>query len=267
MTAKSTWALFAAATVAVASVTAAGLVLADRAPASTKKITGTTAETPGLAWSLDAGEYLGRPFGGFSDPREGSAYSSSQPGVIVAGNTLLTIAGTPSEGYAFNDPVMIGVDANDGNVRWQAPAHDLVRCSDIPLGGKIYCYALNTKKGWELVTYDIDTGVSARRTSPEPIFALATTSDTLYIAEGSVEDNDVRVHSGTYEDVSANWTQTFDVGGSYEELYGDVLTVVDGVGLIQLASTWRSSTPLRARNCGETATTTVSTPQPSSVEG
>lgn len=166
MIAKSTWALIAAAAVAVASVTAAGFVLADRAPTSTEKITGTPPNTPGLAWSLDAAEYLGRPFGGFSDPREGSAYSSFQSGVIVAGDTMLTIAGTPTDGYGFENPVMIGVNANDGNVRWEAPAHDLVHCSDTPLGGKIYCFALNTKTGWELVTYDIDSGVSARRTSP-----------------------------------------------------------------------------------------------------
>lgn len=233
MTAKSTWALIAATVVAVASVTAAGFVLADRSPNSTKKITGTSAETPGLAWSLDPAEYLGRPFADFSDPRGGSSFNSGEPGFIVSGDTLVTIAGIPTAGMDLKDPVMIGVNATDGTVLWQAPAHDLVQCSETPLGGRIYCYALNTREGWSLVTYDIESGASVRRKSPEAIFGLTTTSDTLYIAEGSPEENDVRVHSGTFDDVSANWTHAFDIGGSYEELYGDVLTVTNGVGLVR----------------------------------
>jgi outer membrane protein assembly factor BamB len=231
--AKNTWALIVAATVAVASVTAAGFVLADHAPTSAKKITGTSADTPGLAWSLDAAEYLDRPFADFADPRGGSSFDSGQPGFILAGDTLMTIVGIPTEGYSLDDAVMIGVDADDGSVRWQAPAHDLVQCSETPLDGKIYCHALND--GWDLVTYDIETGVSVRRTSLDPVFALTTTADTLYTVEGNPEDGDVRVHSGTFDDVSANWTRSVDISGGYEDVYGsEVLSVTDGIGLVRM---------------------------------
>ncbi|OUC78123.1 PQQ-binding-like beta-propeller repeat protein [Gordonia lacunae] len=232
MRARSTWTLGVAAVVAVVTVSAATVVWVDRVPSTVKKITGTTAETPGLAWSFDPAESLGRPFAAFADPRGGTAFTAGEPGVIRSGDTLLTVVGTPNEGTTLGDPVMIGIDAGSGDVRWQAPAHDLVSCSDVPLHGKIYCHAL--RKGSELVTYDIDSGESARRTVSESIFAITTTSDALYVAEGSVEENDVRVHSGTFDDVSAHWTRRFDVGASYEEVYSsEALTVIDGVGLVR----------------------------------
>ncbi|ORM32887.1 hypothetical protein BFL43_14765 [Williamsia sp. 1135] len=224
---------------AVVTVSAAAIVLADRAPTSVKKITGTSEETPGLAWSFDPAEYLDRPFAGLTDPRLGSSFNSGEPGFILTGDTFLTIAGSPTEGLALDKPVMISVDAKDGTARWQAPAHDLLGCSDIPLGGKIYCYAMSDK--YEIVTYDIDSGVSERRTVPESVYGLTTTSDALYIAEGSLEESvegsDVRVHSGTFDNISANWSQPVDIGGYYEDLYGiDVLTVTDGVGLVRIGN-------------------------------
>ena len=230
---KSTWSLIAAAAVAVVTVTAAGFVMVDHHTSpTTKKITGTTADTPGLAWSLDAAEYLGRPFADFSDPRDGSSYNSGTPGFVLAGDTLVTLAGVPTEGYELDDAVMIGVDAEDGTVRWQAPAADLQQCSGEPLDGKLYCFTMG--EGYELVTYDIESGESARRPIEESVFGLTTTEDTLYVVEGNAEDNEVRVHSGTYDDVSANWTQSFDIGGVWEEVFGrDILTVTDGVGLVK----------------------------------
>jgi len=233
---KSTWQLVAAAAAAAVTLTAAGSVLVDHhAQTSVKKITGTTAETPGLAWSLDAAEYLGRPFGDFSDPRSGSSFSSGTPGFILADDTLVTIAGVPTEGFALDDAVMIGVDPGSGTVRWEAPATSLQQCSEEPLGGKIYCFTMDD--GYELVTYDIESGETARRSLAQPVFGLTTTSDTLFIAEGSLEENDVRVHAGSFDDISANWSRSFDISGGWEQMYGlDILTVTDGVGLVQTGS-------------------------------
>jgi hypothetical protein len=230
---KSTWALVAAAAVAVVTVTAATLVVVNHGTStSVKKITGTTAQTPGLAWSLDAAQYLGKPFADFSDPRGGASYSSGTPGFLVYGDTLVTIAGVPNDGYTLDEAVMIGVDADDGTVRWKAPAADLQQCSEIPLGGKILCYAIND--AYHLVSYDIESGAYTRRTTEESVFGLTTNSDTLYIVEGNAEDNEVRVHSGTFDDVSENWTQSFDIGGSWEVVFGEnILTVTDGVGLVK----------------------------------
>ncbi|WP_439032548.1 outer membrane protein assembly factor BamB family protein [Gordonia terrae] len=232
MPARGRWTLVAAAVAAVVTVSAATVVWVDRVPSTIKKITGTTAETPGLAWSLDPAESLGRPFAAFADPRGGTAFTAGEPGMIRSGDTLLTIVGTPNEGTTLGDPVMIGIDARTGGVRWQAPAHDLVSCSETPLHGKIYCHAM--RKNYELITYDIESGESERRRVSESIFAITTTSDALYVAEGSVEDDDVRVHSGTFDDVSAHWTRHFDMGASYEEVYAsEALTVTDGVGLVR----------------------------------
>lgn len=232
MPARSTWTLIVAAVAAVVTVSAATVVWVDRVPATVQKITGTTAATPGLAWSLDPADRLGRPFAAFADPRAGTAYGVGEPGMIRSGDTLLTVVGTPNEGMTLGDPVMIGIDATNGQVRWQAPAHDLVSCSDVPLDGKIYCHAL--RKNHELVSYDIDSGESVRRRVSENIFAIRTTSDALYVAEGNVEEDDVRVHSGTFDDVSAHWTRRLDMGASYEEVYSsEALAVIDGVGLVR----------------------------------
>ncbi|ETD32484.1 hypothetical protein W823_14250 [Williamsia sp. D3] len=230
---RSTRALIAAATAATVTVTAAAAVVANQGPTSVKKITGTNEQAPGLAWSLDAAEYLGRPFADFSDPRGGSSYMSGTPGFILAADTLVTIVGIPTDRYVLDEAVMIGVDPENGSVRWRAPAADLEQCSAQPIDGKIYCYA--QADGHAIVTYDLKSGTSERRSVEEYIFGLTTTADTLYIIEGSPEDGEVRVHSGGFDDVSANWTQSFDVSGGWEEVYqSGVLTVNDGVGLVRM---------------------------------
>jgi hypothetical protein len=228
---RGNWPLIAAAAAAVVSITAAALVVGDT-PTSVKKITGTNDEAPGLAWSLDAAEYLGRPFADFSDPRGGSSYMSGTPGFVLAADTLVTIVGIPTDRYVLDEAVMIGIDPENGAVRWRAPAEDLEQCSEQPIEGKIYCYA--KAEGPELVTYDLSSGETERRSVKEYIFGLTTTSDALYIVEGDPEDHDVRVHSGNFDDVSANWSRQFDVGGGWEEVYqSGVLTVTDGVGLLK----------------------------------
>ena len=230
---RSTRALIAAAAAAVVTVTAAATVVANQGPTSVKKITGTNEHAPGLAWSLDAAEYLGRPFADFSDPRGGSSYMSGTPGFILAADTLVTIVGIPTDRYVLDEAVMIGVDPENGSVRWQAPAADLEQCSAQPIKGKIYCYAQTD--GHEIVTYDLKSGASERRSVEEYVFGLTTTADTLYIIEGSPEDGEVRVHSGNFIDVSANWTQKFDVSGGWEDVYqSGVLTVADEVGLVRM---------------------------------
>ncbi|CAM2962330.1 putative pyrroloquinoline-quinone binding quinoprotein [Williamsia muralis] len=233
MPSRSTRALIAAAAAAVVTVTAAAAVVANQGPTSVKKITGTNEHAPGLAWSLDAAEYLGRPFGDFSDPRGGSSYMSGTPGFILAADTLVTIVGIPTDRYVLDEAVMIGVDPENGSVRWRAPAADLEQCSDQPIDGKIYCYA--QADGHAIVTYDLKSGASERRSVEEYVFGLTTTADTLYIIEGSPEDGEVRVHSGNFDDVSANWTQKFDVSGGWEDVYqSGVLTVADEVGLVRM---------------------------------
>ncbi|GGF37464.1 hypothetical protein GCM10007298_36510 [Williamsia phyllosphaerae] len=238
---KSTWALIVAAVAAVLTVTAAVVVVMDRSSPTSSSVragAGTHTDAPGVAWSLDAATYLGRSFGEFSDPRGGASYRSGNPGLLLAGDTLMTIAGSPTDQYVLGDAVMLGIDPANGSVRWKAPAADIEECSPTPLGGKLYCYAIGGGTGSTIVTYEIDSGLTARRPIAENVFGLTTTSETLYVAEGSLDENDVRVHSGSYSDVSSNWTHGFDIGGDYEGIYetDNVLTVIDGVGLIRTGS-------------------------------
>ncbi|MGK9269496.1 PQQ-like beta-propeller repeat protein [Williamsia muralis] len=229
---RSTRALIAAAAAAVVTVTAAAVVVADQGPTSVKKITGTNEHTPGLAWSLDAAEYLGRPFADFSDPRGGSSYMSGTPGFILAADTLVTLVGIPTDRYVLDEAALIGVDPENGSVRWRAPAADLEQCSAQPIEGKIYCYAQTD--GHAIVTYDLKSGASERHPVEESVFGITTTADALFIIEGSPEDGGVRVHSGSFDDVSANWTQSFDVSGGWDMYQSGVLTVADGVGLVRM---------------------------------
>lgn len=238
---KSTLVLIVAAVVAVATVTAAVVVVMSRTTSTASSAgsnSGAESDAPTVSWSLDAATYLGRPFGEFSDPRGGASYRSGNPGLLLAGDTLVTIAGSPTDQYVLGDAVMLGIDPTNGGVRWKAPAADIEECSPTPLGGKLYCYAIGTGTGSTLVTYDIESGRAARRPIAENVFGLTTTSDTLYIVEGSLDENDVRVHSGTYADVSAHWTRSFSIGGDYEGIYetDNVLAVTDGVGLVQTGS-------------------------------
>ncbi|MBJ7291237.1 MAG: PQQ-binding-like beta-propeller repeat protein [Williamsia sp.] len=220
---------------AVVTVTAAVLVITGRGPSGVKRITGTDGATPGLAWTLDAAKYLGRPFGQFSDPRGGASYRSGEPGLLLARNTLITIAATPTKEFELDDAVMLGIDPETGVVRWKSPARDLEQCSDTPIAGRLYCLASNDNGPRAIVTYDIKSGATARKPVKEFVFGIATSADTLYTVEGSPEENDVRVHSGTFDNVSANWTRGFDIGGGWEDVFTeDLLTVTDGVGLISI---------------------------------
>lgn len=256
---RQTWALAAAAVTAVVTVTVATIIVVT----NTGSDTGGSASRsgpPAVAWTLDAAKYLDRPFGQFSDPRGGASFGSGTPGFVDTGDTLVTLAGSPTSGYYLDDAVMIGIAPETGQVRWRSPAADIEGCGSTPVGGKLVCYASNSGGKFEIVTYDIESGTSARRSISEFVFAIATTGDTVYIVEGSPEEDDVRVHSGTVEDVSAHWTHAYDLGAAWESVYEDqVLTVTDGVGLLDIggqiaqfaadsgAERWRS-TDYRATN-------------------
>lgn len=205
---RSAWTLAAAAVVAAVTVTAAGVVLFQHTPPTAKKITGTDDGTPGLAWSFDVATALDRPWAELVDPRAGVVFPNNAPSAIEVGDTLVSAAGVNRDGYSLEDPVMIGIDANTGELRWQTPAAAVSQCSDTPLDGKIVCYAAAEK--YEIVTFD-------------------------------AENYDVRVHAGTVDDLSATWVRQFDAGGGWEEIFsGAALTVRDGIGLVGTA--WQSAT-------------------------
>lgn len=233
MPSRSTWGLVAAAIAATVSVTAAVLVVSDHEPSTSVTARDTPDVRPTVRWTLDAATYLDRPFGAFSDPRGGASFGAGQTGFVSFGSTLATLAGSPTDSSALGDAVMIGIDADTGAVRWRSPADDLEGCSGTPLDGALYCYA-HPASGSALVRYDLGTGRVERRAVDEFVFGITTADGTLYVAEGNPEDNEVRVHAGTYDDISERWERDMDIGAPWEGVYSDqVLAVTDGVGLVQ----------------------------------
>ncbi|MEW1931863.1 PQQ-binding-like beta-propeller repeat protein [Rhodococcus sp. NPDC079359] len=236
---KQTWALVAAATAAVVTIVGAGAVLVGQTPTSTMKIIGTNDRTPGLAWSLSAADYLGRPWAQFFDPRGGVMFPDGSSAAISVGDTLVVAAGVNRDGYSLEDPVMLGIDASDGTVRWQHPATGIEQCASESFDGKIVCYA--SGDAYEIVTYEAASGNVVRTPVEESVFALTVADDTLYVVEGNAEDYDVRVHAGTPDDISSRWVQQYEAGGAWEEVFsGAFLTVADGVGLVGTA--WQGAT-------------------------
>jgi hypothetical protein len=233
---RRTIALAAAAVTAVVTVTAAVIVLVTAGGSGENRRSAVARATPpGVTWTLDAAQYLGRPFGEFSDPRGGASFGSGTTGFVATGDTLITPAGSPTSDYRLDDAVMIGIDADTGRVRWRTPAADLEGCGGTPVSGKLVCYGSTPRSGRDIVTYDVATGASSRRTIPEFVFGITTTGDAVYVAEGDPEDGDVRVHSGTVGNISANWTRFFDLSAGWDGVYEDqVLSVVDGVGLVRI---------------------------------
>ncbi|MEU8899312.1 PQQ-binding-like beta-propeller repeat protein [Nocardia sp. NPDC048505] len=220
--------LMLAATAAVVTSTAAIVVLTQPED-TTRKITGTSDAAPGLAWSLGAADY-GRADAEFRHPREGTALDWGSPGFIEAGATLVTVLGSPDGDYSgLRDPLLVGIDAATGARRWQAPAADLRGCGLTPVDGQIVCYTFE-----ELVGYDVETGTVTRTPVDFLTFALQTFDDRIYLAEGDVESDDVRVHAGTLADPDAYWTQPYEMGALWEDPVSESLDVAHGQGVFTL---------------------------------
>lgn len=221
-----------AAAAAVVTVTAAGVVLVGQEPSTTKKITGTDDDAPGLAWSLDAAEYLGRSFADFAAPRTGTVVGT-EPGFALFGDVVVTFVGVPNVSAGLDDAALIGVDADTGEVRWNTPVSDVQQCSTDLGTRRLVCYAMDD--GYSVIDVDVDSGDAVHHDISESVFAVASHDGVLYTVEGNAEDDDIRVHSGSVDDISSNWTRSFDVGGAWEEVFGsDIVRVKGGVGLLQV---------------------------------
>ncbi|MFC9993526.1 PQQ-binding-like beta-propeller repeat protein [Nocardia sp. NPDC127526] len=223
---------------AIAAVlTSAGAVAVLMQPADPlRKITGTNDAAPGLAWSVDATALLGAAAAEFRSPLHGTEFDFGDPGLIRAGATLVTVAGIADEDSSLRDATMFGIDADTGRTRWRAPAANLGGCAAVPLDGELVCFANSPSDSLELVGYDLDTGIVARTRLDWYPFALAVTDGRLFIAEGDVESDDVRVHSGTRADPDRYWSHQFAMGAGWEDLPFDALDVTHGQGLFALGA-------------------------------
>ncbi|WP_216916632.1 outer membrane protein assembly factor BamB family protein [Nocardia noduli] len=210
--------------------TAGAVVVLSQPEDTTRKITGTADSAPGLAWSTSAAGF-GRAGAEFRDPRAGTEFETYGTGFVDGGDTLVTVLGVPDDGY-LRDPVLVGIDADTGAKRWQTPAADLTGCGSTPVDGQVVCFSSDRA----FVGYDLTTGDATRTPTKWFPFAIATLDDRVYVAEGDVESDDVRVHAGTLADPDAYWSRAFDMGTSWEELPFDALDVSHGQGVFTLGA-------------------------------
>ncbi|KAA8888974.1 PQQ-binding-like beta-propeller repeat protein [Nocardia colli] len=226
--------LLLAATAAV--ITSAGAVFVLIQPDDgTRKITGTADAAPGLGWSVAAATD-GHPKAEFRNPVGGTEFDVGSAGFVEAGDTLITVTGTSNGDMALQDPTMVGIDATTGAVRWRTPAADLGGCGRVPVDGRLVCFSVPVTGQGALVGFDIGSGEITRTPTDWLVFALATTADRVYIAEGDVESDDVRVHAGTLARPEANWSRAFPIGTLWEDVSTDALDVTHGQGLLTLGA-------------------------------
>lgn len=220
----------------VAALTTAGAAAVLMQPEdTTRKITGTNDAAPGLAWSVDPTQVYGADDAQFRHPAGGTEYDAGGGGFIAAGATLVSVIAVPDGQMYLREPRMYGFDAETGAVRWQAPAADLGGCAPSAVDDHIVCYTSGSVEESELVGYDVDSGAVTRTPVDWMVFALEAVDDRIYVGEGDVESDDVRVHSGTLADPDAHWTRSFAMGTAWENAFGsDILDVEHGQGVFTL---------------------------------
>ncbi|WP_430334640.1 PQQ-binding-like beta-propeller repeat protein [Rhodococcus sp. ACT016] len=228
--------LLVAAAVAIVTVTSAVVTVVQAGGDGTRKITGTSDAAPGLGWSVDAAATYGRAFAEFRDPRSGSEFDWGDPGFVISGDVVVTMIGVSHGEMNLQDATMFGIDAVGGEVRWQSPADDLAGCASTPVDGRLVCFTSPLVEEPALVGFDLDTGEITRTPTEWMVFAIAADGDRLYVAEGDIEDDDVRLHAGTLADPDAQWSQPFVMGSVWEDDLTDVLDVSHGQGVFTLGA-------------------------------
>ncbi|MDI9919063.1 PQQ-binding-like beta-propeller repeat protein [Rhodococcus sp. IEGM 1379] len=194
----------------------------------------TTEGTP--VWSVDAADVLGREFAVFSSPIGGTQSNMTRGGLVDAGSTVVTLVGMPDRRRGVLDGAeLVGLDAADGSVRWRSAAADIAGCSPALLEESVLCMVGESEYGEGLAIFDLKSGERKDiRTPWNPIAVVADQGDILAL-EGNIEDNDVRVHSGTVDNPEGNWSKAFDVGGYWESGFsGPLLSVHGDLGVISL---------------------------------
>lgn len=221
-----------------AAVTTAGAiaVIAHADGDGTRKITGTADAAPGLGWTVEASTVHGNESARFRDPVYGSEYDWGMPGFLDFGDTLVTLVGVPG-GMDLEDAVLVGVDADSGQVRWRSPADGVGGCADAAVDATLVCFTPGWSGDPTLVGYDLVTGEITRVPTEWGTFAIAAAGNRLYVAEGSVEDDDVRVRAGTLADPDTYFTRAFDMGTGWDDgALPDALDVTHGQGLVVLGT-------------------------------
>ena len=234
--------LVVAAIVATLSVGAAVAVVTQDRSTTIKKITDSSDDAPGLAWSVDAAD-MGLEGATFASPRTGSMYAWGAGSTLI-GHTALTLAVVFSES-GNDEALMVGIDTTDGTVLWKTPAPDLAACADEPLNGRLVCHQPIWGETPGYVTFDPETGESRNYPTDLDLFAVTVANDRIYTTSGNLEDDDVLLHRGTLENPSADWTVPLHAWAGWEDDYTTALKVDDDIGTFDVGgdfSTFDAST-------------------------
>ncbi|MDZ7914724.1 MAG: PQQ-binding-like beta-propeller repeat protein [Rhodococcus sp. (in: high G+C Gram-positive bacteria)] len=234
--------LVVAGVVAALSVSAAVFVVAQDRSTTIKKITDSSEDAPGLAWSVDAAD-IGPDGAVFVSPRTGSIYPYGA-GAIRIGDVAMTLA-VVSDDLTATDATMAGIDTTDGTVLWTTPAPDLASCADEPLDGMLVCHQPIYGETPGYVTFDPNTGESRQYPTDIDLFAMTVANDRIYTTSGNLEDDDVLLHRGTLDNPSADWTVPLHAWAGWEDDYVTALKVGENIGTFDVGggfSTFDAST-------------------------
>ncbi|OZD17807.1 hypothetical protein CH253_04300 [Rhodococcus sp. 06-156-3C] len=188
-------------------------------------------------WTLTTSSVSDVPGAGFYDPVTAGELVFRSSGFIEAGDVLITLLGVESEyGFELSDSSFVAVDSTDGSVRWQTPAAGISGSASEAISGKIVCHTNRFAGDSAFVAVDVATGELTSTPTEWFVDMIGGINDRLYVVEGDIEGNDLRVHSGTPSDPSAYWTSQLTIGGYGEDASMFVLSLDHGIGFVDTYS-------------------------------
>ncbi|MBJ8348370.1 PQQ-binding-like beta-propeller repeat protein [Antrihabitans sp. YC2-6] len=249
MTERSTWLLGAATATAVITVSTAAFVWNNR-------VDHRDDDGSPVAWSVTAAEVYGREFAVFLDP-VAADFGYAGTTFIDAGDTLVTEVGLRNHATdELEGAMMVGIDADNGSIRWRSPAGELGGCAPLAVSDTVFCSAGNYSEEPGFVTIDVDSGDVERTPTDLSVIAIGASEDAVFVVEGNPEDGDLRLHAESPDDPSAEWTKNIDLSASYEDFYGgQSMSIANGVGVLEIGGeaagfdldtgelTWRQGLP------------------------
>lgn len=151
-------------------------------------VTSTSSEPTAISsplWSVEASEILGREFAIFRSPLVGTEFNMDMGGFIDAGSLVVTMIGMPDrQAYSLDDAELVGLDAEDGAVRWRTSAVDIGGCSETLLGSSVLCFSGPYVSGGAYSLFDIETGERRDIKTPwSPIVAVVSGDTVLALEE------------------------------------------------------------------------------------
>lgn len=199
-----------------------------------------TQEPPGpthvSGWSVDAQSAYGHSFASFRSPAAGLMFDSGAYGVIDGGDVLISAVGLPNpRNYSLDSPKLIGLDADDGEVRWSVSPGGIDSCASRPVLGEVVCLDSYADVP-ALVAIGIEDGSVRRIPLPDGWFPFGIESDgdSVYVLEGNPEDRESILHGGNIDVLAEAWSLPVPAFAPREGVDGTLIHIDDDRGVITL---------------------------------